>query len=94
MEVGAAALPPRCRRASAGSPEHGLSDIQACGQLQPGSSLLRQLLPTPPHVRYKPVVLASSGDGLVSPSSAFALPGEDQWLRGRPTPRARKLGPS
>ena len=70
-------------------PETTCRPNNACGQLQPGSSLLRQLLPTPPHVRYTPVVLASSSDGLVSPSSAFALPGAAHLLLQNVCPNAR-----
>ena len=70
-------------------PETTCRPSNACGQLQPGSGLLRQLLPTPPHVRYPPVVLASTTDGLVSPTSAFALPGAAHLLLQNVCPDAR-----
>ena len=70
-------------------PETTCRPNNACGQLQPGSSLLRQLLPTAPHVSYTPVILASSSDGLVSPSSAFALPGAAHLLLQNVCPNAR-----
>ena len=61
-------------------PETECLPNNACGQLQPGSELLGQLLPKPPHVSSDSVVLASSSDRLVRPSSAFALPGATDIL--------------